>query len=185
MPRLTRAHLPLATQVPIDTWEGPRPDQAINGLDEALHWIEGMAANVVIFRDDAASYESGSAKDAAGQILRNAYRLLDQLGQSGFPRRVTDSKSLNQLENYILEVLAWVRARIASPDKVNARPAWPTPPKTGAALTKAMSPKEIGNKLGIHRDTVLNRLKDGRLPAIRLSDRLYQIPLSCLPATPE
>lgn len=39
------------------------------------------------------------------------------------------------------------------------------------------SPAEVANLAGLHSSTILNYIRDGRLHAVKLSERTYRIPL--------
>ena len=51
------------------------------------------------------------------------------------------------------------------------------PPPTVASLTKAFySPAEVAELASVSPSTILNYIKAGKLPAVRLSERLIRIP---------
>jgi excisionase family DNA binding protein len=39
----------------------------------------------------------------------------------------------------------------------------------------ALSPTQVAEKLGVHKDTVLRLLRSGRLPAVKLGHRTWRI----------
>jgi excisionase family DNA binding protein len=39
------------------------------------------------------------------------------------------------------------------------------------------SPQEVARLLGVSSSTVMTRIRDGVLPAVRVSDRIYRIPI--------
>jgi excisionase family DNA binding protein len=39
------------------------------------------------------------------------------------------------------------------------------------------TPQEVANLLGVSSTTVMSRIHDGALPAVRVSDRIYRIPV--------
>ncbi len=46
-----------------------------------------------------------------------------------------------------------------------------------AAAGRFYSPQEVARLLGVSPTTVMTRIHDGALPAVRVSDRIYRIPL--------
>jgi len=54
-------------------------------------------------------------------------------------------------------------------------------PREAAFVRKAFySPDEIARLLGVSKQTVLNRIRDGRLMSVRVSPRVYRVPLGGL-----
>jgi excisionase family DNA binding protein len=48
-----------------------------------------------------------------------------------------------------------------------------------AGLTKRFyAPQEVARLLGVSTTTVMTRIHDGALPAVRVSDRIYRIPVA-------
>lgn len=48
----------------------------------------------------------------------------------------------------------------------------------GAPVTKRFySPQEVAQLLGVSPTTVMTRIRDGGLPAVRVSERIYRIPI--------
>ena len=41
-----------------------------------------------------------------------------------------------------------------------------------------LSPQEVGRLLGVSPTTVMTRIHDGALPAVRVSERVYRIPVA-------
>jgi excisionase family DNA binding protein len=48
---------------------------------------------------------------------------------------------------------------------------------TAPALRRFYSPQEVADLLGVSSTTVMSRIHDGALPAVRVSDRIYRIPV--------
>ncbi len=46
-----------------------------------------------------------------------------------------------------------------------------------AAARRFYSPQEVARLLGVSPTTVMTRIHDGVLPAVRVSDRIYRIPV--------
>jgi excisionase family DNA binding protein len=47
-----------------------------------------------------------------------------------------------------------------------------------AAAPRFYSPQEVANLLGVSATTVMARIHDGALPAVRVSDRVYRVPVA-------
>lgn len=54
------------------------------------------------------------------------------------------------------------------------------PNRTSQSLAppRFYSPQEVAELLGVSPTTVMNRIHDGALPAVRVSDRVYRIPVA-------
>lgn len=51
-------------------------------------------------------------------------------------------------------------------------------PTKAAATRRFYTPQEAADLLGVSPTTVMNRIHDGALPALRVSDRVYRIPVA-------
>ena len=47
-----------------------------------------------------------------------------------------------------------------------------------AAARRFYTPQEVAGLLGVSATTVMTRIHDGALPAVRVSDRIYRIPVT-------
>lgn len=53
-----------------------------------------------------------------------------------------------------------------------------TQPSATSAPRRFYSPQEVADLLGVSPTTVMTRIHDGALPAVRVSDRVYRIPVA-------
>ena len=51
-------------------------------------------------------------------------------------------------------------------------------PSAGSTARRFYSPQEIADLLGVSPTTVMTRIHDGALPAVRVSDRVYRVPVA-------
>ena len=51
-------------------------------------------------------------------------------------------------------------------------------PTPATAARRFYTPQEAADILGVSPTTVMNRIHDGALPAVRVSDRVYRIPVA-------
>jgi excisionase family DNA binding protein len=50
--------------------------------------------------------------------------------------------------------------------------------KPGTAMPRFYTPQEVARLLGVSPTTVMTRIHDGALPAVRVSDRVYRVPVA-------
>lgn len=51
-------------------------------------------------------------------------------------------------------------------------------PSTSPAPRRFYSPQEVAELLGVSATTVMTRIHDGALPAVRVSERVYRVPVA-------
>lgn len=50
--------------------------------------------------------------------------------------------------------------------------------RIGATTKRFYAPQEVARLLGVSTTTVMTRIHDGALPAVRVSDRIYRVPVA-------
>lgn len=89
-----------------ESWEGTQPLFIITSLDDVARWLRDEWGNVTATRmgSDDGSYQ---AKYRANQTLRNAHRILDDLGIEDRPERQPPAESLEECEQEYLHDRGW------------------------------------------------------------------------------
>ena len=101
-------------------WEGPSTQLDIATLADMYQWINQATANYSLFRDNPTVYVKDAAVDCLRQVLRNAWRILRQLGIQDAPPQPPEPAHHHEAEREIGNLQQWILARLeqsaTSPD---------------------------------------------------------------------
>lgn len=95
-----------------ESWEGTPPLLTITSLDDVARWLRDERSNVTATRMGS---EDGfyQAKYRANQTIRNAHRILDDLGIEDRPERQPPADSLEECEQQFHQLEQWFREKHA------------------------------------------------------------------------
>ena len=96
-----------------ESWEGTPPLFTITSLDDVARWLRDEWGNITATQMGS---EDGfyQAKYRANQTIRNAHRILDDLGIDDRPERQPPAESLEECEQEFQQLEQWFRDNHAS-----------------------------------------------------------------------